>query len=89
MLVHCFVPDIRLMELKVIDNAVANCRSGSSRVMSLLSQKNCQFMRLRGFICQVPVTWMYLHEFMAKKKKMPMARLAAVFSAGDKKGSWA
>jgi hypothetical protein len=56
--------------------------------MILLFRKNRKFWSLRGFVRQVPVTWAYSQDLIAKKKA-PIARLAVAFSAGVEKGSWA
>jgi hypothetical protein len=67
---------------KVMDNAVANHRSGLSRAMTLLSLKKCKFQSCRGVVHRVPMRWMYSQDLKAKKKA-PMARSARAFSAGD------
>jgi hypothetical protein len=72
----------------VIDNAIAKRRSGLSRAMTLLFQNNHKFWSHRGLVRQVPVTWTYLQDFIAKKKA-PVARLAVAFLAGVEKGSHA
>jgi hypothetical protein len=68
--------------------AVAEAKSRSDKDITLLFLKNLRLRSRRGLVRREPVTWVYSHDLIAKKKA-PMARSAVAASASEEVGSWA
>jgi hypothetical protein len=70
----------------VMAMASAEAMSGEVKSMVRLFLMNRRLRSRRGFVLRGPVTWVYSHERMAKKKA-PIASLAVAFSAWEEIGS--